>query len=994
MKKLLTAMLMLVALGASSQIKEPESYTFYQIINTDGFSIGHYDESNMPKLCAQNPDDTNQIFEFIPSDDGTYMIRSASDYSYVCMITSTWDTWSMSFDPFIPADISKAEYTIESIAGTDYVGLKNMGRLAYCGWDTAAEGQGIYCNKPLNEKSYWKISQLPLDKQVSIAVSMMLKYADEELVDYAGLGNKLYDLSMVYEGLVPNDATEAREAVKAIQDGIMEVREAMANVELLKRRFEKAEKLLSMDELYPGADDLSDAFYNIKNSLDPDSWEASDYENALRTIDKAINDYYYSQVPTIENPADYTFLVKSPHFCTEEAEPSIVDGVFVYPNGADYVDGQQPLDASDAGWYKGAESGGAQRVSYLENRICWMAFNVNFNEISINQDLSGLPSGYYSISADMSTHTGCVTDQHLFVKSSTGEAVSPALDPMLYQEPQQPEWTTLTTDKLVVSDGKLTIGAKGSGDSEKIPADCGGTLTDYRRGWFMITNFRLFYHGPISEDEIKKAFAERLENLQAMCDTVAFKGDKKTFQDTIDKYKDVSSVEDINTAMEALSVAEAYAAASNLKYHQVINEGIVPALADSIENESYTGDVLKMAQNFYECMMAEINAADASYLKMDSLESILYAFRDKYISSYNKAVLFNVEDAEAKSVLENNISRQVEHFVTFDLLPEETLVYKYISELEDAVRICLSTDLYKSGTNDYTSLIVNPGIDSESTKNMPDGWFVSYQGTQFDDYVAKGQQVDGDRNGYFFSAWNSSPGHILYHAYQTISHLPNGIYEMKAMVRTTCDQGAYLYAIADNDSNTTVLKQLVMERLNITELGGPKASNGEDSIAVVSLTYGSIFADLYKRTNGGVDATEEQGDTLNANGGNGYGWFYEKLEIEVKNHILTIGFTCDSTFTKKYGGKPFGGISLSADNFTLKLLEEGDNSNWNPVANVELPDMTNDDLFVQVINRKVIAPEGSRIYTLSGYEINIDTTLEPGIYIVCNNRKAVKVVVR
>lgn len=982
----------LLTLVASAQVVEPESYTYYQIVNGGGFALGHFDESTTPKQCAPNAEDARQIFEFIPSDDGTYMIRSASDYSYVCMITSWWDTWDMSFDASIPSDISKAKYSIESIVSSEYVALKNMGRKAYCGWDKAGEGQGIYCNKPLNEKAYWKIVELPLENQVDIAVKTMLKYADEDLSAYAGLGNVLYDLAMIYEGFVPNDRQEAKDAIRDIQNGMIEVKAAMDDMALLEKSLLKAEKLLSMQICYPGFEKFQSVYEDIKNSIDHDVWGLSEYGEALTRLDEAILEYYYSQIPSEDSPADYTFLIQTPHFCLEEAEPTIVDGVFVYPNGADYVDGKQPSDASTVGWYKGANGSGDQRVNYVQQRVCWNAWCTNFDEISINQDLKNLPSGYYTLSADMSTQNGCVTDQRLYANSNLSLVVSPSLNPNDFQEPLEQTWKTLTTDRFMVIDGKVTIGAVGSGDKEKTPADCGGTSTDYRRGWFLVTNFKLNYYGPLSEEDIRTAFDKKLAELQAMCDTLVFKGDKKAFQDSINKYKSVSDIEDINQAMDALSIAQSKASLSASKQYDVLTRGIMSALKDSIDKNIYEGVYSDMADNLCGCMLSEVNSDNATYLNMDSLEHILYVFRDEYVPVLAKAEVFETADKSAEEMLNDNIDRQVDYLSGVESLPEESLLDKYIYELEKAISACVVSDIISGGGDDYTSMIRNPMIDNSSNLLVPEGWNVYMKNSGRAGAVGATQNVEG-RNGWYLDAWAS--GKLLYHAYQTIENLPNGKYEMRAMTRSDAINGVYVFAIADNDSNTTVLSPVIKEQMNITELGGPTASGGKDSIAFVSDSYGSIFAEAYKATNGGVSGSDSLLLIVSTNGGKGWGWHYTSVEIEIKNHILTIGFTCDSTFTQKFGGKAFDGWWLSADNFSLRLVEAGDNGDWNPVTGVSVPDIDLSDGFnVKVVNRMIMAPIGSRVYTISGYEVNPKTVLDPGIYIVSYGEEVVKVVVK
>lgn len=73
-----------------------------------------------------------------------------------------------------------------------------------------------------------------------------------------------------------------------------------------------------------------------------------------------------------------------------------------------------------------------------------------------------------------------------------------------------------------------------------------------------------------------------------------------------------------------------------------IMNGVLKDLSDSLSAEAYTGDYAVMVSGFCECMNNEINADDATYTEMDSIERILYALRDRYIPSLMDARSFVV----------------------------------------------------------------------------------------------------------------------------------------------------------------------------------------------------------------------------------------------------------------------------------------------------------------------------------------------------------------
>lgn len=831
------------------------------------------------------------------------------------------------------------------------------------------------------------LAELVLQGAINQAYTLLDKF---EAKEWTGVYGELEEQIWNAEGVLGTDVDAMKQATENIRKEITEFELVYNAGESLESLVLKAENIVATT-MYPGLDDLATAIGTAQSTLFEGS--SADVLNGVAVLDKAIEDYYYSQTYSEDSPADYTFLVSTPQFCVEAAEPTVVDGVFTYPNVANYEDGKSNSDNSSEGWYKGAFTAGDQRLNYVQQRMCWNAWATSFDELSINQDITGIPSGYYTVSADLITQAGCVTDQRVYAKSSLSEAESASMNAdnvyWMVEAPNEGKWETLTSAKVMVSDGKLTIGAKGTGDKEHKATDFGGTNDDYRRGWFCVTNFKLHYYGPLSEEDTKAAFEKKIAEMQAQCDTMTFKGDKTAYQDSINKYKTASSIDEMNEALAALAVAQTTAAAS-IEKQVSVKSGITAALTDSIDNGAYEGDYLTMATKFRDCMLAEINAEDATYTEMDSIVQILYSFRDSYVPTLVEARALVVTDSEAKAVLDKNINDQVTDFTTMEALPLQTKVEKYVADLETAMAECEAFNLFQSGTKDYTSMIVNADIEDSSSSSAT-GWTISY--VNGNTHTGSNQQVDGNTSGRYLDSYNSTPGKLLYNAYQTINYVPNGTYKLEAMTRTAGDTGAYLYAMADEDSTTTKLSLIELEEMNFTELLGVKAEDGGDSIATVSDSYGSIWAELYKRTNDGGDATGAQGDTLNANNGKGYGWHYTSLEFEVKNHVLTIGVTTDSVFTMKYGGEPFTGTWFSADNFTLKMIAVGDNTDWNPTTGITVPgEAVENELEIKVVDGTIVS--NGEIYSLSGVRVASGSKVPAGVYIVRLGDQSKKVLVK
>lgn len=814
---------------------------------------------------------------------------------------------------------------------------------------------------------------------------------DEEFADYLGMQAEFGDMLMNYDAYDITDKETGYkmiEAVKEIQD---KMNIALKNAENLKETIRKAETLINSTTTYPGIDALVETYDIIVEFYDGREGTSDEYAMHLEKLNNAIEAYSMSQDATLDKPADYTYMIKHPQFCIPEAEGIMQeDSTMLYPYGENYVNGKVPAEATSEGWYTGNE-GGDQRLSFSQQRICWNAWNKDFDYMSINQDLTGLPNGYYSISADFITHPGCATTQHTFAETNALKVTSDTLKEGLsiLQEPYNGRWQTLKTDLIIVTDGKMTIGAETTGDKVNTPADFGGTATDHSRGWFLVSNFKLYYHGPASAEDVKNILAGKLSECQAQCDTMMFRYDKKTYQDSIDKCRNASTSDEINSALNILSDAQKEAEKSISKQTEIA-AGVYASMADSIAEGCYTGEIASAAHKLHDCMSMEIESEYATYTEMDSLVSILDAFVSKYIPAYRTAASMNVSDEKCRTNLHANMDRQISEYENLTSLPEITLVEKHVEQLYKAIKQCEAMDLYLSGTDDYTSLISNPDIENSSSGSA-EGWTITVTGGNY--VTASGQQVDGASGGRYLDSYNGTAGNLLYNAYQTIENLPSGIYKVRAMMRTSSDEGVYLYAIADNDSATATLAEVSRERINITHYGGPKAQDGLDSIATVAGQYGSIWCDLYDRTQGGATADVAEADTLNANSARGYGWQYKEVEIEVTGHTLTIGATCDSTFTKNHGGRAFTGQWFSADNFTLTLVKEGNNDNWNPSTGISSVGETKGDELVVKVHDGTITTNGD-IYSLNGTRMANGSKVAKGVYIIRHKENSKKIFVR
>ena len=158
------------------------------------------------------------------------------------------------------------------------------------------------------------------------------------------------------------------------------------------------------------------------------------------------------------------------------------------------------LDAS-TGWNveAGTYKGGDQRLNTFGGRKCWNAWwnvstaNAAGRTLALTQDLSGLPMGFYRLTADATTQHYCLSDQHCWMRTETDSTASPTLTFDRMQIPgisDEDRWQTLSTLPLYVGDaGTATVGFQ----SSKSGALEGAYDGDNREGWWLASKFRLWY---------------------------------------------------------------------------------------------------------------------------------------------------------------------------------------------------------------------------------------------------------------------------------------------------------------------------------------------------------------------------------------------------------------------------------------------------------------------------------------------------------------------
>ena len=789
---------------------------------------------------------------------------------------------------------------------------------------------------------------------------------DLPISNYEGLINDILDRASAAEDAEgEEELTQAVKDLKALKQQVEELKVTITEYEALKA---DADRLMDAENHYPGLAAFETALEEIEQGVQEAT--VAEFAGYVEKLQKALNDYNLSQPATADNPADYTFLIQSPYFTNKVAAPTITynaDGTIaevVYPNEADYTAGSAPEDSNSEGWTI-VTSGGDQRLNYVQGRVCWNAWRQGSTDVAVAQELTGIPNGYYTVSAEMITQASYLSNQHVYANSNIQSAESPVLTEGAWNDDNTGAWTYLTTEKVLVIDGKLTIGALGSALNGS---------TD-QTGWFCVTNFQLKYYGAATDEEIAAAYDARVAEYTALAEQIHFAADKAAYKTALDKLGAASTLEEMNANLDAVAEAATEAKASVAKYEGVIT-GTYNDLKEAVD---YSNNQKAIATKAVELMDALMNAADATYTTMDDNTTILRKYRDGYLPALGDAENTEFNDAVCKEALKSAINGQVSQLTAITALPTTAKLDEYIESLSLALSKLAGADVIMSGESNVTALIVNPTIEASSTTVVPNGWNVEMEGSGNNYITNSGQGVDGNGSNRYLDAWNGTASALLYTASQTIENIPNGTYEVKAMMRATGTPGAegvYLFAIDGTEMDNALFAAAHIVPTPIAAYGLEPTEDEIASGATVRYatdTYGEIWMDAYDKLYKDGIETDEIQDIVGANGSQGRGWFYKSIQIEVTNNVLTLGVTTDSTKTvghKDLDGAecvPFSGTWLSADNFTLTILENKQ-KDYNPATGI-----------VATEPQEALEPKVAAIYSVSGARLN---SLQKGINLV------------
>ena len=715
---------------------------------------------------------------------------------------------------------------------------------------------------------------------------------------------------------------EVNAVILALDAEWAKVEEAMAVYAELLALYDEAEVLLELD--YPGYDDLDEALNVVWDCFDEESEENTyDYlVEMLAYLEEAIAAYYFSQEASEDVAADYSFLVPNANF-EEKGEWtwSVVGGGSDQWNG-----GCRPT-----------EEGGANRQGV--NLWGW-----GITSVDVHQVLTGIPNGLYRVSAELITQNDYATDQHVY---ATGAATATS-DYLTVTGWDTYEWTTLTTnDFAVVVDGTLTIGAASSQ---------GGSNSE---AWFQATNFKLYYYGEASNEHLQDAWNNLKADAEEAVD-VLIPNEEKEVADALAEAAllaaDGNYVDACSSLRPTLAAWDSIIVASKNFY------GGYYAKLDTIRlYDAYEG-----CEMVYEFADVAVALADA-ILESDTASCKLFPALDAKLHAYaNYAAALRDAENEMKNeeagYKQEYIDLLKESFINPQLavlkasLIEAADCDAMTEELKQAVELLKSSVVEEIDAEEglVTYLIANADVES----TLDGSWTVVQGGAQ-NFGTMNNEHYSGVTNTYL-DAWHPTAGTNTATYYQNIVGIPNGTYRLTVAART---DGSNVWLFAAPSSKVKDSSTQFVEVINNGAFGG--AIWSEDKLAWeaagcpedgLTENYPYFMARYNSETGYGE----------------GYGWNWHVLEVEVTNRYLSIGISANAEYT----GKPaFTGTWFSADDWKLELVKKSDvQGEYNPFLGVE--------------NVEVAAPVVKGIYDLFGRRL--DAATAPGIYIVNGKKVLVK----
>ena len=668
---------------------------------------------------------------------------------------------------------------------------------------------------------------------------------------------------------------------------------------------------------YPGKQALQAALRKASTYLASDCAENT-RDNMLAMIEElkaAIISYVFTQEATRENPADVSYFIVKAFGANKN---------YGFKDWKVVVEGTNKGDV-----WTGPGLDWIVAAGDTTKMTCLNSWSDNFISMDASLDIVGIPDGVYSVVADAVTQTGCLNDQHVYASSTMGVAESA---PMTIEGWDYANWETLTTDLLVVADGKLRIGFAST--------STGGT-----NGWFQVANFKLRYHGAATAEDLVNAW----ESTKARADEAV----------------EILLIGDEGSLIAAVS--EATALAASAKYVEACGK-VSPAMdavsyALNVTKKFYAGNYDKLDNDttFYKYQYAPKVAENTialtkALLAVDTVTYKALAAIDAKLTGYVNYVsgMKEVEDMlteNSKKFDQTQVTFLVENVINPQIaaLAEQLHNAKdcdtLLIRLKNAASRLQRTILQDLAVGDVTYLIQNPTVD------VIDGWIVEKNSAQ-NCGTNKGESYTGDGSNVYLDAWHPTAGTMNATFYQELTGIPNGTYRLTAAARADGDN-AWIFAAPDAPSAATT--QFAMVK-NYAAWGGEIWEAAKAEWEAAGSPVDGDFPFFTVR----ADST-------------GFGWSWHVIDnIKVTDRYLAIGLSANKDFCGKEAG--FTGTWMGADDWKLELIEKSETGEYSPFTGIE--------------DVEAVAPAVQGIFDLFGRRVDAPTV--PGLYIIDGKKVLIK----
>lgn len=333
---------------------------------------------------------------------------------------------------------------------------------------------------------------------------------------------------------------------------------------------------------------------------------------------------------------------------------------------------------------------------YTQGRTTWNNYHnstVVGGILDIHQQLANLKPGYYTVSADMVSNTAA-TDNHVYATASNVTKESAVFSTTGWDGISEGvgKWETLTTDKVLVGeDGELTIGATSTTNG-----------TAYR-GWYCVTNFKLYYYG--TEADLAADVVAKTSEVRAAIDRLYMAGDKKHANDDLGAIlaAEISDYDKISNLTNLLKLVNDYYA------QEVAFTGFndIQQMAKDATDEN----VKAIYENAVKDMESVLAGEDATVDVLPGLSDLFSAYIS-YVTSVEAAEAWGTDAATSE------VAAQV---ASISGATVETLVAnsdKLVQIMKSSISEFTASE---AEPKDITGILVNPSFTGDSDA----GWTIA-----------------------------------------------------------------------------------------------------------------------------------------------------------------------------------------------------------------------------------------------------------------------------